>query len=654
MGGYWSYKLRLGIWMVICHQFFIPIPGVAQNIDSLIAVTRSPVSESRIGALNDLAWVLRYDDVERATLFAQQARVEALVAHDSSGLATSHARLGVCFKNEGLYFKSIEHYIKSRKLRLALRDSMSAYGLSSGIAVSFQKAGKMDSALHYAYEALYRIEENSLAFANILATVGAIYEDVDSLHLAAKYLGNALLIYEYLENKPGESRALSSLGGVYQRFGKLDSALFYFEQSLKLKRSLHDSIGIANTLHNIGMSVWHFGQIESAERSLLEALRIDSSLQNNYGMVRTYYTLGDMNLSVGRQELAVSYLKKAADYDTELNITNLTSDIYERLSEAYEQQGDFRLALSSHLKATQASERMIEFNNEEVILEAEKKYDTYRVNQLNAQLKDSNSKLNMYVYSAVAAICILVFLVVLLVLYQRQSAVISNKNEQIKQKEIDELLQKQELASLDAMLEGQEKERKRIAEDLHDRIGSQLAAVKLNMEALEGKVEDGQAQNQAQFSRTYGMLDDLVDEVRKLSHDMVSGVLMKFGLEEAVRELAGRISASGKMGVEVRVHNLDERVSGKVEIAVYRMVQELLANVLKHARASEISISLTRQNGNLNVLVEDNGVGFDPKRIKKGMGLDNVNKRAATLNGSAIIDSKTGRGTTVILDIPLP
>lgn len=289
----------------------------------------------------------------------------------------------------------------------------------------------------------------------------------------------------------------------------------------------------------------------------------------------------------------------------------------------------------------------------QAIAETETKYKTasLRAQAETQKVELLKSKINLW--STGLSLTLLLIFVGGIAYRMRQRSIISQKNEQLKQHQIDELLQKQELASINAMMEGQEQERQRIAQDLHDRIGSQLAAVKLNMEALEDKVDKGHNENKGQFTKTYGMLDNLVDEVRKISHNMVSGVLMKFGLEVALHDLAASISNSGKIRVDVRVHNLHDRIAGKVELAVYRIIQELLANVLKHAQAQHITISLNRQDGNLNVMVEDDGRGFDQGRVKRGMGLQNIQQRAEALNGAVNIDAKAGRGTTVIVDIPL-
>ncbi|MBP7515706.1 MAG: hypothetical protein KA791_14220, partial [Flavobacteriales bacterium] len=137
---------------------------------------------------------------------------------------------------------------------------------------------------------------------------------------------------------------------------------------------------------------------------------------------------------------------------------------------------------------------------------------------------------------------------------------------------------------------------------------------------------------------------------RRISHDMVAGTLAHFGLEKALEGLCDSVRVTGRLAVELRVFGLENRLERGVEITVYRIVQELVGNALKHAKASELSINLTRTPGRLSVIVSDDGVGFDPSASTEGMGLANVRKRAATLGGEITVDSVRSKGTTVSLE----
>ena len=230
---------------------------------------------------------------------------------------------------------------------------------------------------------------------------------------------------------------------------------------------------------------------------------------------------------------------------------------------------------------------------------------------------------------------------------------LAERERQVHRQEVDELMHQQEMKAINAMLEGQEKERDRVARDLHDRLGSMLSAIKMQVGSLEERVTEVRKDQQDQYGKVSSLLDEAVGEVRRISHDLVSTSLSRFGLERALQDLCDSIRVSGRLEVELTTFGLEQRLERSVEIVVYRIVQELVSNALKHARATEIGVSVTRQTGRLSVMVSDDGAGFDPSTVQAGMGLGNVQGRAASIGGTVRIDSALGRGTTVSVECPV-
>lgn len=219
-------------------------------------------------------------------------------------------------------------------------------------------------------------------------------------------------------------------------------------------------------------------------------------------------------------------------------------------------------------------------------------------------------------------------------------------------REIENLLQKQEVKAAYQVLEAQEQERKRIAEDLHDRLGSRLAAVKLHFHAFRNNTNN----TESFFTTGSNLLDEAIDEVRDISHNMLSGVLSKFGLVGALNDLKNTLEASKQLVFQIHTSHLEERLDLAVEVSLYRIVQELISNILKHAQATEIILQVNRFEGEILLIVEDNGVGFEMKSDFDfmGIGLKNIKTRAGKLNGKINVDSRKGQGTTVTIEIPLP
>jgi signal transduction histidine kinase len=206
-----------------------------------------------------------------------------------------------------------------------------------------------------------------------------------------------------------------------------------------------------------------------------------------------------------------------------------------------------------------------------------------------------------------------------------------------------------------AILEAEEKERRRIAQDLHDGVGQLLSAAKLNLSNLDSKITTQTEEQKLAIQNALSLVDDSVKEVRAVSHNMMPNTLIKLGLASAVREFITKLGKAPTLKVDLEIVGLDTRLDNQVETVLYRVIQEIVNNIIKHAKASQISMQLIRHETELNIMIEDNGVGFDTNQLDdfEAIGLKGIKTRIEFLNGSVHFDSYIGRGTTVIIDIPL-
>ncbi|MEM8926785.1 MAG: ATP-binding protein [Bacteroidota bacterium] len=220
----------------------------------------------------------------------------------------------------------------------------------------------------------------------------------------------------------------------------------------------------------------------------------------------------------------------------------------------------------------------------------------------------------------------------------------------IKQQRVDNLLKEQELLSIDAMIAGQEKERQRVAGELHDDLGSLMATIKLHFDNINISEEDLAMQN------AQNLLEKAYQKVRGIAHSKNSGVMSNQGLLPAIKKMAHTITETGALEVTVEDFGLGERMENSLELSVFRIIQELVANTMKHAEATQLSIQLTQHEDNLNIIVEDNGKGFYRAKVapkESGMGLAHIEKRIEHLEGNFTIDSVMGKGTSILIDIPV-
>jgi signal transduction histidine kinase len=213
-----------------------------------------------------------------------------------------------------------------------------------------------------------------------------------------------------------------------------------------------------------------------------------------------------------------------------------------------------------------------------------------------------------------------------------------------------QLLAQQELRNK-AIIEAEEKERIRIARELHDGIGQQLSAAKMNLSAFESHMP---TEDRAAFNTLVGLVDDAVKEVRSISHNMIPNALLRSGLTSAVREFVNKLTVSGTLKIDLHIVGIDTRLESSIETVLYRVIQECVSNIVKHAGASHVNIQLIKYDTHLTLMVEDNGKGFNTEAIhsSEGIGLKNIVSRVHYLDGTVDFDSRPGAGTTVIVDVP--
>lgn len=217
------------------------------------------------------------------------------------------------------------------------------------------------------------------------------------------------------------------------------------------------------------------------------------------------------------------------------------------------------------------------------------------------------------------------------------------------------LLKEQEITTINAMVEGQEKERKRVAEDLHDNLGSVIATLKLHFDNLRINQIRKKIDQEILFDRTERLIDDAYQRVRNIAHAKNVGVMADQGLLVAIQLMAEKISSANGIQIDVVAYGLEKPLDNGLEISLFRMVQELTTNILKHAAAQRATINLSRDESDLTILVEDNGKGMETNavQLKKGMGLHSITTRVKHLKGHCTIDTTLGKGTTVIIEIPI-
>lgn len=216
--------------------------------------------------------------------------------------------------------------------------------------------------------------------------------------------------------------------------------------------------------------------------------------------------------------------------------------------------------------------------------------------------------------------------------------------------EVKTLLQSEELKSAYALLEGQDAERERISHDLHDRMGGQLSTIKIYLDLLE---ETSLSAKQTELlEKLQASTSFAIDEIRAIAHDLNSSVLKFYGFQKAIEQLCKAINESKNVQIQSHMSILMEP-DGKLSRDVYHVVQELITNTLKHANASEIRLEINSDDEEINLIYEENGIGFDVNQLTDGLGLQSMRLRIERYSGTLTVDSKIGVGSTFIIEIPM-
>jgi signal transduction histidine kinase/predicted ATPase len=227
------------------------------------------------------------------------------------------------------------------------------------------------------------------------------------------------------------------------------------------------------------------------------------------------------------------------------------------------------------------------------------------------------------------------------------------RKEMTEKERLSTLIEAQKDAHLKALMQAQDNERKRIASDLHDSLGSLLSSVRLRFNGLQQEFFQKVPEKAGRFNDSLKLLDEAIDELRQISHDMVPVSLSRFGLRSALQSFVAQVNTSGQLDVDLQILGLESRLPEEIEVRVYRICQELVQNVFKHARATRLRIQIILHNDSLNMTVEDNGIGLTKDSLSRGLGFSTIQSTVDLFKGTFDIESQPGKGCLVVIDLPI-
>ncbi|MDP2388614.1 MAG: sensor histidine kinase [Bacteroidota bacterium] len=655
--------LIIGIFLIL-----LPAISSSQNtfVDSLIkAVQKQGIHDTvKIKLYGDISWELIGSDITKALDYANKELELATKTKRKADIAQAESDIGNIYNRKTSYDTALIHYNKALDLRKELKQDVKIAGVYSNIATVLMRQSKFEKAIDINFKSLKIFEQigDEGKQATILGNIGNLYYELEQNKSAEVFFKKGLVLARKAKFTVIEGNILVNLGGLKFETGvindsvvnaqQLDSALYYFLEAEKI-------LSANNALYNLGVVYNNLGRIYTEKKDLNKALSFyeeglknREALEDTYGMGLSYMNIGEVEKQKKNWNKSIEYLNKAeAIFRTTNNFLNL-KQAYGKLAEAYEGKQDLTSSLKYYQLYSNYKDSIYNETNSEKFAEMQTKYESEKkdleIAKQNAELiANENEKKRRETF--------IIALGALLVLTIALGYFIYSRNK-IKEKArlSAEIANQKEIRSK-AVIEAEEKERRRIAQDLHDGVGQILSAAKLNLSGLESKLKLDNVEQSSLLANALELVNDSVKEVRAVSHNMMPNTLIKLGLASAVREFITKIGTIPNLKIDLQIVGLDERLENTIETVLYRVIQEVVSNIIKHAKANHISMQLIKHDGELTIMIEDNGVGFDKKNLDKfeGIGLKNIISRVEFLNGHVEFDSTPGQGTTVVVEVPL-
>ncbi len=558
--------------------------------------------------------------------------------------------LSIIYMKQGSFHKAVELSLLGLSYCSRSDSNMKyATGLLNNIGSVYMALGQYESALQYYLKAIRSASEwpYTISPISIYTNVGHVLSNVRQHDRALQYLNRA----EEEARRKNTTAILATIlvnkGQVYHRTGDGQKALDNYFEALPLAQTAHIPEIHLSALRNIGDHYLSQDMPGKALTYLEEASKIHVGV-NPWYRNSVLIALGECYIKLGHDKQAIKYLREAGENARQYQLEEQEERIHQHLTALYEEKGDYRNAYRHHQTQSRLKDKLINETSLKNINQLEVRYKTVEKDKELAQhqlviVQQENKlkKKNTLIGSVGAGIFILATISVLIYKNNQQK-------QKLKDEKIHNLHQQQELVRFKSVIEGEEKERSRIARELHDGIVGKISAVKLNFTAMQKRHQE--LIDFHDFQQAMQQLDETIHEIRETAHNLVPESLVHTGLEYGLYNYCQNINRNLSFNLDFQVFGVIPRFQADFELAVYRIVQELIQNIIKHARARNAIVQINYQNDLFSITAEDDGVGFNKNAIGSGgIGLKNLRSRIKAFTGSIDVNSDKN-GTTVYIE----
>ncbi|MFN0214597.1 MAG: ATP-binding protein [Saprospiraceae bacterium] len=618
------------------------------------------IDTAAINRLFQHAQIIHEDSAAEAQQICLEVIERSKQANYLKAQGDAYIILGAISRNRKNFPESYHYLRRSLEIRRAIGDSNRVAAVFINLGINLLEESKYDSAIAVVSYAIKIVEELSNPAYDVLGSEYLLLSNIFDEYLepedALKYARKSLSAYEKSNQTVLIGKASYTLANRFISLGLQDSALIYYDKAFGFfqNRSLDPGI-VSEILINKGIIYMQKGDFAPSKLMYEEAQKTLVQMGENADWFHFYLNKGELFMAQNDWKGGLDLLEKALPEDvTELDFYDRLY-LFENLSNAYAQLQKYDSAHYYQQAAYAVRDSIYNENKRKEFV----RFQTERYRRETAQqaleTQQEASRARLFLQSSL--LLLLVALLIAYAYFQRKKTfnLIQKQQETQHQQEVDELIQNSEMRYLSAGLEGRELEKEQIARELHDQLGSSLVTLSWQYDAVLENT-DRNSGNYDAMLQLNDSLRRLYQDIRQIAHQLGSGVLERAGLIPVLDELCKTIQAGDRIEVSFSHFGLENRLGFNYEINILRIIQELISNVLKYAKATQLMVQINRIGEDLNIMVEDNGVGFEQKKAlqRSGAGLQNIEARLRSLNGTLQFENRPMGGTTVIINIPMP
>lgn len=623
------------------------------NTDSLLQALSSAKEDT-----NKVKLLLRTGEIyentmpEKAKVFYRQAGELSKKTGYKAGELKYASYYSSVLNIQGLFDSSLLINLHALQMANALNDSLAIVKASFNVANSYIFLSKNDSALYYYFQVLPYIEKQkdghmlSVAYNNLQD----IYRRLRQFEKGIVYGKKGVNICRLNADSLALEYGLANLGLNYASLEIRDTAMACYKEAFAISKNIGDQYGESAISLNIADIDYRQGRYEPAKTGFMHALSIAGKLQLNETATIALEGMGMYFLQMKNYAEARKYADSSLRLATQSNNREQRLKIYKLLSDIAYASQDLVSAKEFDLKGDRLNDSINNDNLAEVVTRYEKEYETAkkesRIALQQAQLQQQ-SVLNYFLIGGSAAL-----LLISILLFRNY-----RHKQHVQRLKIEELEKEKQVTATAAVLRGEERERTRLAKDLHDGLGGMLSGIKFSLSNMKENLIMTPDHAQA-FERSIDMLDSSIKEMRRVAHNMMPEMLLRYGLKTGLEEFCNEINRSGAIHTNYQfIGSTNIKLDQTIAVTVYRIVQELVNNAIKHSGAQNVLVQLDVSEAEklVTITVEDDGKGFDKNLLGEsgGMGWNNIQNRVDFLKGKIDIQSEKGKGTSVLIEISI-